>query len=382
MDSHQLKILTITEYNLLANKDPKGSYDRNTRENLYEIIEKMKTNSLLLSPLEAKLSEKFVDASFSEIKDKQRSVRYAVAQYRLSSGMKNTIKRVAISLVAIICAGLLVYKFGLDTSTRKRVDLAYYEGLSKIGLGSIGDIARIKKDLSSTSTELKKVKKDKSDLAGMVEKMIGNNKVTQNFKYIVKHIYKDPGTKYETKNNVVSVTFNGKIIGQYEKNPEKWFILGIIDSGVTRVFYDDEEILEIETIFGRKGEETPVGEYQIKNRLHEPTWYTKVKVNGKTVRKAIPFGDPEHEIGRWWMGLKNFNKNTRGSYGIHGVNSTKVNDFFKKNFDWRNGSAGCLNIQSFFLDFLARTVPIGTLVTVVQKDKWEKVNPLNSPSTA
>jgi len=382
MDSHQLKVLTITEYNLLANKDPKGSYDRNTRDNLYEIIEKMKTKSLLLTPLEAKLSEKFIDAKFSEIKDKQRNVRYAVAQYRVSSGMKNTIKRVAISLVVVMCAGLLVYKFGLDKPTRQKVDLAYYEGLSKIGLGSMEDIAKIKKDLNLTSNELKKVKKDKSDLAGIVEKMISNNKVTQNFKYIVKHIYKDSGTKYATKDNVVTVKYNGKTVGQYEKNPEKWFILGIIGSGVTRIFYDDEEILEIETIFGRKGEETPIGEYQIKNRLHEPTWYTKVKVNGKTVRKAIPFGDPEHEIGRWWMGLKNFDKNTRGSYGIHGVNATKVNDFFKKNFDWRNGSAGCLNIQSWFLDFLARTVPIGTMVTVVQKDKWEKVKPLTSPSTA
>ena len=382
MESYQLKILSVTEYNLLANKDPKGSYDRNTRDNLYEIIRKLNANPAKLSSLEARLTKKFKEAQFSEIKDKQRSVRYAVAHYRLSSGMKRTIKRGIAACAVVIAVGLIVYQFALDNPTRHKVDVAYYKGLNKIGLGSIGDLDNIKKNLTATSTALKKVEKDKQDLAGMVESMISNNKVTENMKYIVKHIYNDPQTKYKTINNKVLVKFKDKQIGQYEKDPNKWFILGIIDSGVTRVYYDDEKILEIETIFGRKGEETPIGEYLIKNRLHEPTWYTRVKVDGKMIRRAIPYGDPDHEIGRWWMGLKNLDKNTRGSYGIHGVNATKVNDFFKKNFDWRNGSAGCLNVQSWFLDFLAKTVPLGTKVTVVQKDKWNKLESPTPPSTA
>ena len=382
MKSHQLKILSVTEYNLLANKDPKGSYDRNTRENLYEIIQKLNSAPSKLSPLEARLSEKFHEAQFLEIKDKQRSVRFAVAHYRLSSGVKKAFKRGAASLAVLIIAALIVYEFALDSPTRQKVDLAYYKGLSKIGLGSIGDMDKIKKDLTVASSELKKAQKDKNDLTGMVEKMISNNKVTENMKYIVKHIYNDPDTSYISQNNKVFVEFNGRKIGQYENDPEKWFILGIIDSGVTRIYYDDEEILEIETIFGRKGEETPIGEYLIKNRIHKPTWYTRVKVDDKTQERAIPFGDPDHEIGRWWMGLKNLDKNTRGSYGIHGVNASKVNDFFKKNFDWRNGSAGCLNVQSWYLDFLARTVPLGTKVTVVKKDKWDKTTPTNRPPTA
>ena len=294
-----------------------------------------------LSALEARLAEKFNGAKFSEIQDKQRSVRYAVAHYRLSSGVERVVKRGAIALAALITGGLLAYEFALDTPTRQKVDIAYYKGLSKVGLGSIGDMDKIKKDLNLASSELKKAQKDKIDLAGMVEKMIGNNKVTENMKYIVKHIYNDPATEYKEQDNKVLVEFNGKKIGHYELDPEKWFILGIIESGVTRIYYDNEEILEIETIFGRMGEETPVGEYLIKNRLHEPTWFTKVKVNGKMMRKAIPFGDPAHEIGRWWIGLKNLDKNTRGSYGIHGVNASKANDFFKKNFDWRNGTPRC-----------------------------------------
>lgn len=382
MESQQLNILNMSEYNLLANKDPKGSYDRNTRNNLYEIILKLEVFPSRLSSLEIRLAEKFSEANFSEIKDKQRSVRLAVAHYRLSSGVKKAIKRGAAAFVILISVGLIVYEFALDPPTRQKVDIAYYKGLSKIGLGSIGDMEKIKKNLTVTSTELVKVQKDKKELTSLVEKMISNNKITQNLKYIVKHIYNDSHTQYIKKDKIVTVKYNGKKIGQYEADPEKWYILGIIDSGVTRIFYDNEEILEIETIFGRKGEETPIGEYEIKNRIHEPTWFTRVKVDGKMVRKAIPFGDPGHEIGRWWMGLKNLDKNIRGSYGIHGVNAGKVNDFFKKNFDWRNGSAGCLNVQSWFLDFLAKTVPLGTKVTVVQKDKWKKTTPQNSPSEA
>jgi hypothetical protein len=39
--------------------------------------------------------------------------------------------------------------------------------------------------------------------------------------------------------------------------------------------------------------------------------------------------------------MKRLGELVPGSYGIHGVNAGKVNEFYKKNFDWRNGSAGC-----------------------------------------
>jgi len=151
-----------------------------------------------------------------------------------------------------------------------------------------------------------------------------------------------------------------------------WYLLGILDTGKLKVYYDDEEIMEIEAIFGRKREETPLGEYEIKNRLYQPTWYKKEIINGKTVVRPIPFGDPDHEIGHWWLGLKKLGPQVHGSYGIHGVNLSKANEFFKKNFDWRSGSAGCPNIQAWYLDFLANVLPIGTHVNIVQKEKWAK----------
>jgi hypothetical protein len=110
-------------------------------------------------------------------------------------------------------------------------------------------------------------------------------------------------------------------------------------------FYADEQILEIRAIFGRKGEEAPVGEYEIKNRAFKPTWYKKEE------RGAPP---------------------VPGSYGIHGVNAGKVNKFYKKNFDWRNGSTGCPNIQEWYLNFLGKVLPLGAKVNIVSKDKWDR----------
>ena len=139
-----------------------------------------------------------------------------------------------------------------------------------------------------------------------------------------------------------------------------------------RVFYADEEILQIRAIFGRTGEETPIGDYVIKNRSYKPTWYKKEERNGRLKVRAIPFGDYDHEIGHWWLGLKKLGDPVPGSYGIHGVNAGKVNEFYKKNFDWRNGSAGCPNIQEWYLQFLGKVLPLGTKVSIVSEDKWDK----------
>jgi len=212
--------------------------------------------------------------------------------------------------------------------------------------------------------------------------MILNNKVTENLKYIVKQVYNDPKTVYSKSGNFNVFSFNSKEIARYKTAPDLWYLLGIIEKGIIRVYYNNEEIMEIEAIFGRKGEETPIGEYEIKNRAYNPTWYKREQVNGRTRVRAIPFGHPDHEIGHWWLGMKKLGDPVPGSYGLHGVNAGKVNEFVKKNFDWRNGSAGCPNIQGWYLHFLAKMVPLKTRVNIVQKDKWSRGQDFSPPSAA
>ena len=372
MTDKQLNALTITEYNLIATKDPVGSYDRRTRENLYAIIEKLFKARSELSPLEFTIFQKFREANFAPLDEKDKRVKFEVVRYLLSDRVRKTAKVSAIALSGLVVALLAVYHLILNDAAQKQVDVAYYAGLKIMGLASKEEITLVETHLQQTEATLIKTKKKNEELAKMVDRLIQNNKVAENFKHIVKRIYDDPRTVYTKTADRVDLKFGKNRIARYQQDPDMWYLLGIIETGMLKVFYDDEQIMEIEAIFGRKGEETPLGEYVIKNRLHQPTWYKKETINGKTVVRPIPFGDPDHEIGHWWLGMKNLGRKVHGSYGIHGVNLSKANEFFKKNFDWRNGSAGCPNIQEWYLDFLAHVLPLGTHVNIVQKDKWVK----------
>ena len=384
MDSKsKLTILTITEYNLIGNKDPNGSYDRKTRENLYWIIGKLRAHTPTLSRLERRVLEKFSTATFGALEQKNKKVKFEVARYRLSNNVKKTLKLVATTIGLLIISGILVYQFILGIQTQKKVDVAWYQSLNKVGLVSKEEVEQIRQDLTLTSVELKEIRQFNAELSMQIEQMILNNKVTENLKYILKQVYNSKRAVYVRSGQTMTLKYNKKDVASFNhKNPQLWYLLGIVESGVMRVYYNDEEIMEIESIFGRAGEETPVGEYEIKNKAYKPTWYKKEIINGEEKVRTIPFGHKDHEIGHWWMGMKRLGEPVPGSYGIHGVNAAKVNEFFKKNFDWRNGSAGCPNIQEWFLHFLAKMVPLGTRVNIVQKDKWVKKKDFIPPSSA
>ena len=363
--AEKIKTLTITEFNLIASKDPYGSYDRRTRETLQQIIHKLVGNPRTHTDLERKLFYKFRDAKFGALEKKAKQVKLEVTRYRLSSNTKHSIKLLASALGVLILFGYITYEFILDTDTKQRVDIAYYAGLNRMGLVSKEGVDKIRQTLQATTAK-------NEQLNQVVEQMINNNKVTENLKYILKEIYNDPKTKYIKMGNSHILKYGYKEIGRYKNDPKLWYVLGVVERGVMRIFYADEEILQIRAIFGRTGEETPVGDYAIKNRSYKPTWYKKEEINGSTKVRAIPFGDSDHEIGHWWLGLKKLGDPIPGSYGIHGVNAGKVNEFYKKNFDWRNGSAGCPNVQEWYLHFLGKVLPIGTKVNIVSKDKWDK----------
>lgn len=379
----KLTVLTITEYNLIGNKDPNGSYDRKTRENLYWIIEKLRAHTPTLSRLERRVLEKFANATFGALEQKNKKVKFEVARYRLSNKVKQTLKLTASTIGILIVSGVLIYQFVLGIQTQKKIDVAWYQGLNKVGLVSREEVDQIRQDLTLTSVELKETRQFNAELSMQIEQMILNNKVTENLKYILKQVYNNQGAAYVRSGQTMTLKYNKKDVASFNnKKPQLWYLLGIVESGVLRVYYNDQEIMEIESIFGRVGEETPVGEYEIKNKAYKPTWYKKETIDGKTRVRAIPFGHKDHEIGHWWMGMKKLGEPVPGSYGIHGVNAGKVNEFFKKNFDWRNGSAGCPNIQEWYLHFLAKMVPLGTRVNIVQKDKWVKKRDFIPPSSA
>ena len=374
--AEKIKTLTITEFNLIANKDPYGSYDRRTRETLQQIIYKLVGNPRTHTDLERKLFYKFRDAKFGALEKKSKQVKLEVTRYRLSSNAKHSIKLLASALGVLILFGYITYEFILDTDTRQRVDIALNDRLNKVGLVSKKGMDKIRQTLQAATAE-------NEQLNQVVEQMINNdNKAKENLKYILKEIYNKPKTRYIKTKDLNIIKYGKKEIRRYKDDPKLWYVLGVVQQGVMRIFYANEEVLQIRAIFGRSGEETPVGNYLIKNRSYKPTWYKKEDVNGQIKVRAIPFGDPDHELGHWWLGMKKLGSPVPGSYGIHGVNAGKVNEFYKKNFDWRNGSAGCPNIQEWYLHFLGKVLPIGTKVNIVSKDKWDKNLDLTQAASA
>jgi len=380
--AEKIRTLTVTEFNLIANKDPHGSYDRRTRETLQHIIHKLKNNHETHTDLERKLFYKFSNAKFDALAKKSKQVQFEVMRYRLSSNAKHSIKLIASALCVLVLSGYITYQFIIDTGTRQRVDIALNDKLNKVGLVSKKGLEKIRQTLQTATNKLQETSKKNEQLNQVVEQMINNNRATENLKYILKQIYNDPKTKYIKMGNSHILKYGNKEIGRYKNDPKLWYVLGIVEQGVMRIFYADGEILNIRAIFGRMGEETPVGNYRIKNRSYKPTWYKKEEINGRIKVRTIPFGDPDHEIGHWWMGLEKLGNPVPGSYGIHGVNAGKVNEFYKKNFDWRNGSAGCPNIQEWYLHFLGKVLPSGTKVNIVSKDKWDKSLDLTQADSA
>ena len=380
--TEQIKTLTVTEFNLIANKDPYGSYDQRTREILWHIIHKLKDSHETHTDLERKLFYKFSQAQFGSLENKSKQVQFEVMRFRLSSNVKRSIKKIAYTFGILVLSGYILYTFVLGSGTRAQVEIVLNDGLNKVGLVSNKGMKKIRQGLQTVTKKLKKTSEDKEELNKIMDQLILNNTATENLKYILKKIYNNPKTRYIKMKDLNILKYDNKEIGRYKNDPKLWYVLGIVQQGIMRIFYEDEEVLQIRAIFGRMGEETPVGIYRIKNRSHKPTWYKKEEINGRIKVRAIPFGDPDHEIGHWWMGLEKLGNPVPGSYGIHGVNAGKVNEFYKKNFDWRNGSAGCPNIQEWYLHFLGKVLPIGTKVNIVAKDKWDNSLDLTQAASA
>ncbi len=89
---------------------------------------------------------------------------------------------------------------------------------------------------------------------------------------------------------------------------------------------------------------TPVGEFTITDRIPQPTWW---RPDGK----AIPFGDPENELGTHWLSL-----DIRG-YGLHGT--------WEPETIGQQASAGCVRMLNEEIEELFTILPVGTPVVIV-----------------
>ncbi len=101
---------------------------------------------------------------------------------------------------------------------------------------------------------------------------------------------------------------------------------------------------------GRPGWETPIGTYQVRQMLRNPTWIHPLQ---KGV--AIPGGDPENPLGRFWIGFWTDGKNWIGFHGTPNPKSVGT-----------AASHGCIRMYNKDVEELFQKVSLGTEVKVVK----------------
>ncbi len=99
---------------------------------------------------------------------------------------------------------------------------------------------------------------------------------------------------------------------------------------------------------GRAGWETPKGNFQVMQMLQNPKW-----INPLT-DEAIPGGDPENPLGRYWIGFWTNGKNWIGLHGTPTPGSVGT-----------AASHGCVRMYNKDIEELFAQVSVGTPVTVV-----------------
>jgi lipoprotein-anchoring transpeptidase ErfK/SrfK len=101
---------------------------------------------------------------------------------------------------------------------------------------------------------------------------------------------------------------------------------------------------------GRPGWETPLGTYQVRQMLRNPTWIHPLK---KGI--SIPGGDPENPLGRFWIGFWTDGKNWIGFHGTPNPKSVGT-----------AASHGCIRMYNKDVEELFQKVSLGTEVKVVK----------------
>jgi lipoprotein-anchoring transpeptidase ErfK/SrfK len=99
---------------------------------------------------------------------------------------------------------------------------------------------------------------------------------------------------------------------------------------------------------GRQGWDSPIGNFRVRTMLKNPTW-----INPFT-GKAIPGGDPENPLGKYWIGFWTNGKNWVGFHGTPNPDSVG-----------KAASHGCIRMYNNDVKELFDRISLGTPVTVV-----------------
>jgi len=120
------------------------------------------------------------------------------------------------------------------------------------------------------------------------------------------------------------------------------FLIRVDKSKNTLTLYSDGLPVKKYSVATGKKNCTPVGEFEIKDKLVNPTWFKTGAI--------FPPGSPKNGLGTRWMGFD------KPSYGIHGTIDPKSIG--------TQASEGCVRMLNEDVEELYSIVPVGTKVTI------------------
>lgn len=99
---------------------------------------------------------------------------------------------------------------------------------------------------------------------------------------------------------------------------------------------------------GRPGEDTPPGDYEVRNKLESPPWM-------KEGQEPIPFGDARNPLGTRWIGWSK--EGVKTSYGFHGT--------WEPDSIGQAESDGCIRLLNQHVEQLFQILPEGAPICIV-----------------
>lgn len=179
-----------------------------------------------------------------------------------------------------------------------------------------------------------------------------SGKLGVNWSQIAKENSINPDARLST-GQVLKVKF-ARIIPEQIEN-------GIIINIPDRTLYRFENNMLKDFYFiaaGKPTWQTPIGEFTIKSKSKDPTWFVPVSIQkemedaGKDVLVEVPPG-PENPLGKYWLQL------SLNGIGLHGTNTPQSIYKFR--------SHGCMRLRPEVAELFFKEVQVGTKGRIIYK---------------
>jgi lipoprotein-anchoring transpeptidase ErfK/SrfK len=135
------------------------------------------------------------------------------------------------------------------------------------------------------------------------------------------------------------------IPGMKLKVQNKPFHIIVDNKQCTLTVLSGDDVIKTYDVATGKNNATPIGTFQVTDRLVDPVWYNK--------GLAVPADSPENVLGTRWMGLNT----PEPGYGIHGTTEPESIGY--------QSTEGCVRMRNKDVEELYSIIPSGTTVVVI-----------------